>query len=63
MEVHPPSHKQGLCIWFTGLSGSGKSTVANALIPMLMEHGRQATVLDGDVVPHPPLEGIGIQQR
>jgi sulfate adenylyltransferase len=49
-ETYPPLHKQGLCLWFTGLSGSGKSTIANALLPMLLERGRQATVLDGDVV-------------
>jgi sulfate adenylyltransferase len=49
-EVNPPRYKQGLCIWFTGLSGSGKSTVTQALVPMLLERGRQATILDGDVV-------------
>jgi sulfate adenylyltransferase len=49
-DTHPPRNKQGLCIWFTGLSGSGKSTIAQALTAMLLEHGRQATVLDGDVV-------------
>jgi len=49
-DTHPPRNKQGLCIWFTGLSGAGKSTIAQALTAMLLEHGRQATVLDGDVV-------------
>ncbi len=49
-EVHPPRNKQGICLWFTGLSGSGKSTIASALMPMLLERGRQATLLDGDVV-------------
>jgi sulfate adenylyltransferase len=49
-DTHPPRNKQGLCIWFTGLSGAGKSTIAQALTSMLLEHGRQATVLDGDVV-------------
>jgi sulfate adenylyltransferase len=47
---YPPRHLRGFCIWFTGLPSSGKSTVAEALIGMLMEHGRQATMLDGDVV-------------
>jgi sulfate adenylyltransferase len=42
--------RQGFCIWFTGLPSSGKSTVAEALMVMLMEHGRQVTMLDGDVV-------------
>ncbi len=63
METHPPSHKQGLCIWFTGLSGSGKSTIANALIPMLMEYGRQATVLDGDVVRTHLSKGLGFSKE
>ena len=46
----PPSHKQGFCIWFTGLSGAGKSTTAEVLTVLLQEHGRQVTLLDGDVV-------------
>jgi sulfate adenylyltransferase len=61
-EVHPPKHKQGICIWFTGLSGCGKSTIASALIPMLMEHGRQATVLDGDVVRTHLSKGLGFSK-
>jgi sulfate adenylyltransferase len=62
-EVHPPKHKQGLCFWFTGLSGCGKSTIASALIPMLMEHGRQATVLDGDVVRTHLSKGLGFSKE
>jgi len=62
-EVHPPLHKQGLCLWFTGLSGCGKSTIASALIPMLMEHGRQATVLDGDVVRTNLSKGLGFSKE
>ncbi len=50
LEAHPPRHKQGFCIWFTGLSGAGKSTIAKHLINMLQEYGRNPTVLDGDVV-------------
>ncbi|MFN8454759.1 MAG: bifunctional sulfate adenylyltransferase/adenylylsulfate kinase [Anaerolineae bacterium] len=49
-EAYPPRHRQGVCIWFTGLSGAGKSTTAEVLTARLMEHGRQVTVLDGDVV-------------
>ncbi len=63
MEVHPPRHKQGLCVWFTGLSGSGKSTIANALVPMLLEQGRQATVLDGDVVRTHLSKGLGFSKE
>ncbi len=48
---YPARHKQGLTIFFTGLSGSGKSTIANALLNKLMETGgRSITLLDGDVV-------------
>jgi len=50
-KTHPPRHKQGFTVFFTGLSGSGKSTVANALMVKLMEMGgRPVTLLDGDVV-------------
>ncbi|MBL6966513.1 MAG: bifunctional sulfate adenylyltransferase/adenylylsulfate kinase, partial [Anaerolineales bacterium] len=62
-EVHPPLRKLGLTIWFTGLSGCGKSTIASALIPMLMEHGRQATVLDGDVVRTHLSKGLGFSKE
>jgi sulfate adenylyltransferase len=48
---YPPRHKQGLTIFFTGLSGSGKSTIANALITKFLETGgRPVTLLDGDLV-------------
>ncbi len=47
----PPRTKQGFTIFFTGLSGSGKSTIANALINKLLElGGRNVTMLDGDIV-------------
>ncbi len=62
-EVHPPKNKQGICLWFTGLSGCGKSTIAEALMPMLMEHGRQATVLDGDVVRTHLSKGLGFSKE
>ena len=62
-EVHPPKRKQGLNLWFTGLSGCGKSTIASALVPMLMEHGRQATVLDGDVVRTHLSKGLGFSKE
>jgi sulfate adenylyltransferase len=47
---HPPRHRQGFCLWFTGLSCAGKTTTANIVTTKLLEHGRQVTVLDGDVV-------------
>jgi sulfate adenylyltransferase len=50
-DSSPPANKQGFCVFFTGLSGSGKSTVANALIDRLMElDSRAITLLDGDLV-------------
>lgn len=50
-KAYPPKDKQGFTVFFTGLSGSGKSTVANALMVKLMEEGsRPVTLLDGDVV-------------
>jgi sulfate adenylyltransferase len=50
-RTHPARHKQGFTVFFTGLSGSGKSTIANALMVKLMEMGgRPVTLLDGDVV-------------
>lgn len=49
-KSHPPRHRQGFCLWFTGLSGAGKSTTAEIVAIRLLEHGRRATLLDGDVV-------------
>jgi len=47
----PPRDKQGFTVFFTGFSGSGKSTIANALMVKLMEMGgRPVTLLDGDIV-------------
>jgi sulfate adenylyltransferase len=50
-RTSPPRSQQGFTVFFTGLSGSGKSTIANALMVKLMEMGgRPVTILDGDVV-------------
>lgn len=50
-RTHPPRHRQGFTVFFTGLSGSGKSTIANALVVKLLElGGRPVTLLDGDHV-------------
>ena len=47
----PPLNMRGLTIFFTGLSGSGKSTIANGLLIKLLEEGsRPVTLLDGDIV-------------
>ena len=62
-ESYPPRHAQGVCVWFTGLSGSGKSTTAEALIALLMEEGRRVTALDGDVVRTHLSKGLGFSKE
>ena len=48
---YPPRHRQGFTLFFTGLSGSGKSTIANILrVKFLEMGGRPVTLLDGDLV-------------
>jgi sulfate adenylyltransferase len=50
-KTYPPRYRQGFTVFFTGLSGSGKSTIANALLSRLLEMGgRPVTLLDGDIV-------------
>ena len=61
-EAYPPRHRQGVCVWFTGLSGAGKSTTAEVLTVLALEHGRQVTVLDGDVVRTHLSEGLGFSK-
>lgn len=62
-EAYPPKYKQGVCVWFTGLSGSGKSTTAAVLTVLLQEVGRQVTVLDGDVVRTHLSKGLGFSKE
>jgi len=50
-KAYPPRNRQGFTVFFTGLSGAGKSTIARALTVKLMEmDGRRVTLLDGDIV-------------
>lgn len=63
METYPPRHRQGVCVWFTGLSGAGKSTTAEVLTVLLLERGRQVTVLDGDVVRTHLSRGLGFSKE
>ena len=62
-ETYPPRYRQGVCVWFTGLSGSGKSTTAEILVTMLLENGRRATLLDGDVVRTNLSKGLGFSRE
>ena len=62
-ETYPPRHRQGVCVWFTGLSGAGKSTTAEVLTVMLLERGRQVTLLDGDVVRTHLSAGLGFSRE
>ena len=62
-ETYPPRYRQGVCVWFTGLSGAGKSTTAEVLTRLLLEHGRQVTVLDGDVVRTHLSKGLGFSKE
>ena len=62
-EIYPPRYRQGICVWFTGLSGSGKSTTAEVLTVLLLEHGRQVTLLDGDVVRTHLSQGLGFSKE
>ena len=62
-EIHPARHKQGFCIWFTGLSGSGKSATTEVLTSLLLERGREIAVLDGDVVRTHLSKGLGFSKE
>jgi sulfate adenylyltransferase len=62
-ENHRPDEKPGVCLWFTGLSGAGKSTTAEVLTSRLTDHGRRVTLLDGDVVRTHLSEGLGFSKQ
>ncbi len=62
-ETYPPRHKQGFCIWFTGLSGSGKSATTQVVTSLLLERGREIAILDGDVVRTHLSKGLGFSKE
>ena len=62
-DSYPPRHQRGVCLWLTGLSGSGKSTTAEHIVNLLLEHGRNVTVLDGDVVRTHLSKGLGFSKE
>jgi len=53
----------GFCVWFTGLSGSGKSTTAEVLLVKLTGRGRTVTYLDGDIVRMHLSKGLGFSRE
>lgn len=63
LEAFPPRFKQGFCLWFTGLSGAGKTTISQHLVDRLREYGRVATVLDGDVIRTHLSKGLGFNRK
>jgi len=62
-DAYPARHRQGVCVWFTGLSGAGKSTTADVLTVLMQEYGRNVTVLDGDVVRTHLSKGLGFSKE
>ena len=53
----------GYCLWFTGLSGSGKTTITNLLVKELLKRGSKLEVLDGDVVRENLSKGLGFSKE
>nr|MBA2336365.1 adenylyl-sulfate kinase [Acidimicrobiia bacterium] len=63
-RTHRPRLQQGFTVFFTGLSGSGKSTIANALMVKLLQRGgRTVTMLDGDMVRKNLSKGLGFSKE
>ena len=62
-DAYPAKTSEGFCLWFTGLPSSGKSTIAEIVALMLLEYGRQSTMLDGDVVRTQLSKGLGFSKE
>lgn len=61
-DAYPARSKQGFCLWFTGLSAAGKSTIAEIVAEMLLRYGRRSTLLDGDIVRRNLSAGLGFDK-
>jgi adenylylsulfate kinase len=57
------AQEQGFCLWFTGLSGSGKTTITNLLVKELRKRGSKLEVLDGDIVRENLSKGLGFSKE
>ena len=57
------NNDRGVTIWLTGLSGAGKSTITEHLVPMLKARGKKVEVLDGDVVRTNLSKGLGFSKE
>jgi sulfate adenylyltransferase len=62
-EANPPRFRQGVTLWFTGLSGAGKSTIAHATIERMAEFGRNCSLLDGDEIRTHLSKGLGFSKE
>jgi adenylyl-sulfate kinase len=60
--ICPAVELPGCCLWFTGLSGAGKSTIANIVVASLRERGRKVELLDGDEVREHLSAGLGFSK-
>jgi adenylylsulfate kinase len=60
--VIPDDSGTGFVVWFTGLSGAGKSTVANAVATSLLAAGRRVELLDGDEIRTNLCRGLGFSR-
>jgi len=54
---------KGFCLWFTGLSGAGKTTITNILVRELRSRGSKLEVLDGDIVRENLSKGLGFSKE
>jgi adenylylsulfate kinase len=57
------AEQNGFCLWFTGLSGSGKTTITNLLVKELRQRGSKLEVLDGDIVRENLSKGLGFSKE